>query len=350
MQKSLFRSRGKKIRSTHAYAHACALAVLGLLGSGCLTPGQDAIKRAASNPQSATVAPAIPEGAKAVKIIFRQASPTGSFNAPITGGTVNAVGSGLPAVRVFNANGTLLSDDSNATTWPKWLGRVEIGISGNNNLAATNPDCVRFASTLDEIAVCDFDQNAGTAGKLCGASAGLLRVSEVNCVAPGSSITNGIGGPSDGVYIRAEFNRNAKYLGEQENILAVLEYSSSVLHPAPSDPTKCFTNGVFDPTNPLCSDMSWQIFMKHTAAEIVQPFLLLVPPAFHSVDTANNRAGAGVGTKQFIIPLASDAGLQVMQISRIRAMASTAELTTVCSDNSAFCMGMVFHSLTFFRI
>ena len=104
--------------------------------------------------------------------------------------------------------------------------------------------------------------------------------------------------------------------------------------------------------------MSWQIFMKHSASEVEQPFLLLTPPALGTVDATNNRGGANPGTKQFIMPFATDGNLNTLQISRIRALANdgaTGSYYTTCNgasnpSNSALCMGMVLYSITFYRI
>src|SRR6185369_13037123 len=103
----------------------------------------------------------------------------------------------------------------------------------------------------------------------CGASSGFYRVSEYDCA--NESTSTGSGSTSDPVYIRATFSRDTTYLGAYENILAVVEYSSAYLDPAPANPSACVSGGVFDPTNTNCSDFSWQAFLKHGISEIVQP-------------------------------------------------------------------------------
>ena len=53
--------------------------------------------------RSATSSSAIPTGPRAVKIIFKQSYPNGSFDAPSAAGTLPKPGFGHPATRVFNA-------------------------------------------------------------------------------------------------------------------------------------------------------------------------------------------------------------------------------------------------------
>lgn len=331
------------------------LAALLAFGTACLSPdgtlrttGNDA----GSNSSTLTAA----SGVRAARIIFKQANPSGSFSAPSAAGTVNTPGSGLQATRIFNADGSLLADSGPSDdSWPNWISSVEIGISGSNNTAATNADCARFAATNEENSLCDPNGD-GTYDVKCGANASLFRVSEYDCVSSGSTIQDGNGGPSDGVYIRVVFDRNTSYLAAHENVMITLEYSAAFLNPAPSAPTSCFTNGIFDPTSTTCADFGWQIFLKHGTSEVVQPFFTLVPPSFASLDSANNRLGAGVSSKQLVIPLASDSTLDTVQISRIKGMSSGASGYTKCKDpassaaNSALCVGTVFYSMTLFRI
>jgi hypothetical protein len=112
--------------------------------------------------------------------------------------------------------------------------------------------------------------------------------------------------------------------------------------------------------------MSWEIYIKHTTSEVVQPFMLLVPPALAHVNTntTTGASGTGVMSKQIVIPLAGDSNLTTLQISRIKAIPTPANPTTdngvyntTCnpnlgsgSNNSAMCLGMVFYSITFYRI
>lgn len=349
-----------------AFVSATSIAAA-FLFSGCLTsnPGVSASSQTSSSSSTsdsssqAVITPA--DGAKAAKIIFRQANPSGSFSAPSSGGTTAEPGSGHAATRVFNADGSLLADDGpDDENWPKWLKNVEIGISGANNASATNSNCARFsAASEDTDTLCAFGTDE-EADDTCGADEGLFRVSEIDCVSSSSTIRTGDGGPSDGVYIRAEISRDSTYLDPTENMLVVLEYAASSLNGSPSNPTSCFSDGAFDPTNTNCSDLSWQIFMKHSADEVVQPYLLFVPPVMASVDMSANsgagRGGSGVATKQFYLPLAGDTDLSFVQISRIKAIgpstlnSNSKKFSEVCATNSALCVGMVFYSMTFFRI
>lgn len=287
----------------------------------------------------------VASGTKAVRVLFRQSSTTGSFDSPGSTGTTNAVGSGLAAKRLFNPDNSLLVEgDATTSTWPKWLTNVEIGISGTANTAATDADCARFATSTDASAVCDYNAD-GTFDVPCGAPEGLFRVSEKNCTAA----TTGTGGPTDGVYIRATFNRDTQYLGNAENILVVVEYAASGVNRTPSVPTSCFSGGVFTPTSSDCADQSWQAYLKSSASELAQPFLLFIPPIQGFVDSANNRSGSGVSTRQFILPLSGNTNLKVFQLSRIQSLPA-ASFPAICSDNSPLCVGVIFYSITFYRM
>jgi hypothetical protein len=179
--------------------------------------------------------------------------------------------------------------------------------------------------------------------------------------------SSGNGGPNDGVYIRATFNRNTAYLGSYENILATLEYTASAVNPAPASPTSCFAKGLFSPES--CSDFVWRAYLKHTASEYVQPYLLLIPPTYASVVGSNQAVtqsgGTMISSKQFVIPLAADPNLTVMQISRISSNfqgssstcgTSAYNLWYYCTANGAvtggtpLCAGVVLYSLTLIRI
>ncbi|OFZ73916.1 MAG: hypothetical protein A3K03_04780 [Bdellovibrionales bacterium RIFOXYD1_FULL_44_7] len=325
-------------KSVSYFLGACGFfSVLGL--SSCLTTS---IEKPSTATPSPTPSPtySVPSGAKAAKIIFKNTSG-GSFNSPAAGGTAPAPASGLQAVRVFDADGT------QHTTWPEWLTSVEIGITGT---AANSSDanCARFADATDPTTTCDFDDDAATPEVSCGAAQYLFRVSDYDC-AQTASATEGTGGPSDTVYIRASFNRDTSKLGESENILAVLEYASSALNSAPANPTTCFSGGEFNPTTPGCADSVWYAFLKHNAYEISNRFLMITPPAFAYVSATDNRGGGGVSTKQIVLPLARDSTLSVFQMSRIKGLAS-GNFGSKCGTNSALCVGTVFYSLTFYRI
>jgi hypothetical protein len=311
---------------------------------------------------AAPAAAAPPAGPRAAKIIFRKHFPGGSFDAPPVNGTVNAPGLGHKAARVFNTDGSLLASSTSSPNWPKWLTSFEIGVSGLANSGALNPDCARFADAGEQTSAdCDFDAD-GSYDVDCGAQENYYRVSEWDCTKPGSPALDGKGGPDDGVYLRATFNRDPAYLAYTENLSVVLEYSASALNEVSADPTKCFVNGVFTPSQPGCSDMVWQSYLKHDAYQLASPFLMLVPPAVGYRSASANRGGSGHATRQFYLPLAGDRNITVFQLSRIKALpnsGSTTELfyrvcnetgNTTSAANSAHCVGMVFHSLTFIRM
>lgn len=286
------------------------------------------------------------EGARAVKIVFKQSNPAGSFDAAPANGTYPAPGSGHAATRVFNADGSLLAVSPAASSWPKWLKRVEIGVSGSANTLATDQDCARFATATDETAECDVGSPAAF---LCGAKAGLFRVSEYDCISS-SSTSNGNGGPDDPVYIRATFDRS--YLYSYENLMLVLEYSAAIVTPPATGPATCFSGGNLSLTQG-CSDLSWNIYLKQNPYQIANPFLMLIPPAFSSL--TSSRLGAGVSTKQVYLPISGDSSLNVLQISRISSVNFENLDPTVCNSdggdaNSPLCMGVIFYSMALFRI
>lgn len=315
----------------------------------------------------------IPGGAMAAKFIFKNSYPDGSFKAYSGTGTTATPGSGHQATSVFNPDGSLLSSSNTKdnAAWPKWVKSLEIGISGATNTAAANANCARFAGATESTQKCCFrftNSCDATEQFNCGTQSGLFRVSEKDCMS--STINDGTGGPNDGVYIRIVLDRSTTYLGASENIMAVVEYAAASLRPAPQDPTKCFVNGKFTPTNVGCSDFSWQLFLKHSTTEVVQPFMTMIPPTPFALKTnASNVSGAalianstvnagGVASKQFVLPISRDSGLNTIQFSRITAMPTTTVIdkdgytfANYCSvSNSPLCVGLVIYSITLYRM
>ncbi len=320
---------------------------------GCLTSAPllakvtgTSSKTSTETSSSSTSSLAALEGARAAKIVFRQSNPSGSFDAAPANGTYPAPGSGHAATRVFNADGSLLALSPASSSWPKWLTRVEIGISGSANPRATESDCARFATATDETAQCDVGTPSAF---LCGAASGLYRVSEYDCISPATT-SDGNGGPEDPVYIRATFDRSK--LHSYENLMLVLEYSAAVVTPPTTGPNACFSGGNLSLTQG-CGDLNWNIYLKQNPYQISNPFLMLIPPAFSSMNAL--RLGAGVATKQVYVPLSGDASLNVLQISRISTVNFENLDPDVCNSdagdaNSPLCMGVIFYSLTLLRI
>lgn len=264
-------------------------------------------------------------------------------------------------MRIFNADGSLLASGGyTSSNWPRWINSVEVGISGASNTQATNPHCARFATAGEDTAArCDWS-GVNTVDEACGAAPGVFRVSEADCLAS-ATIADGKGGNDDGVFIRVSLSRDTRYLGSAENLLVSIDYSASTVNPAPSNPTQCFVNGVFTPSNPGCADQVWNVYLKHSAAELVQPFLMLIPPVYARVNQAQSTSGTGIQTRQFFVPLASDSTLSTIQISRIHAQAFTSVMTDICNPsgapsttsagiNTAHCVGVVIYSMTIYRI
>lgn len=329
--------------------------------SGCLSSNFNTPSVKSSTTTSILTTPSpLPQGARAAKIIFKRVIDGGSFAEPPATGTVNAESGGVQATQVFNADDSVLATSTSSSSWPSWLSSVELGISGSSNQQAGNPDCARFSSsaiTSDGGAQCKFKYPSADLTS-CGAGAGYYRVSDYDCNDHSTSTARGIGSglETDGVYIRAILNRDSSAIGPYENILTVLEYSASAMNAAPSNPSSCFNGG--SALIESCSDLTWRIFTKHSVSETLQSFLLLVPPAFASINTSTGIGGSGVSTKQFIIPLAGDSHLKVLQISRTglsTILSSDPNFANICAPNgspanSALCVGMVFYSITFYRI
>ncbi len=293
----------------------------------------------------------------AAKIIFQQ-STGGSFDSlqsqGTTQGTVPNPGSGHPAKRIFNPDNTLQGSMDNSgkqTNWPSWLSSFEIGISGPQNTSATQPNCATFAGNT-EATTSNCQIGSPPVQTQCGAPLGQFRVSEVDCSIPNSATAAGTGGPTDGIYLRAILNRNN--MGSTENLLLVLEYAASSLNPAPANPMACWSNGNFLPEN--CSDFVWRAYIKHGTSEVVMPYLLLIPPTLGSVLSPGYASGTQVSAKQFLLPLAPDPNLNVIQISRTQShFTNLPLLQSTCASsgmpgNTPLCAGVVFHSLTLYRI
>ncbi len=333
--------------------------VLATLCTGCLE-NASAPKKSTVQTTADTLSPA--SGPMAAKIIFKTGT-NGSFDVPINGGTVPELGSGHKAVRIFAPNGTttLATGDSSSASWGiPWLSFVEIGVSGSSNhnssnsVKALSSDCAKFASTTESSAsLCDYNKD-GTADVPCGAPADYFRTSEFDCTPATTSA--GAGGNDDPIYIRVKFDRTTSKLASHENVMAVLEYSASGIHPAPTSPTTCFSAGVFTPEQPGCSDMSWKVFLRNSdaVASAIKPFLMLVPPVFAYVDPANNRiTSTAISTKQFLLPLSTDVSLDTFQISRTGATTTfihNGNPNVICSNNSPLCVGMIFYSLSLYRL
>jgi len=317
---------------------------------------------------------------RAARILFRQNSATGSFDAPSASGSTATPGGGLQAQRLFNPDGTLLvSGGSTSTAWPTWITRAEVGISGSSNSGATDSACVRFSNAAESTATCALGADSAQT-TLCGAPSGLLRVSETDCLRAPPTVGNG--GPNDGIYIRVSLDPTKILSGE--NVLAVLEYAAYSFLPGSSSPQNCFVAGAFTPTAPGCADMVWNVYLKRNSFEIPQPFLMLVPPAqgtlapdsAYTAAVQTGLAGRGIATKSFILPLAQTQ-YRELQISRVSALAnSTTDLDTqrselgpagtgatdlartlnnICNGSAAtaaspLCFGMVLYSLTLYRI
>lgn len=343
-----------RTQSWRLQATACLVAASALL-PGCLTPGATTATNATTTGRVSGTTLTYPTGARAVKIVFADGSAghatTGSFDSPTAGG------GSLDAVRLYTTNDALLANGRTSSSWPKWLSGVTVGISGASNTAATHADCARFgAAGEDTASKCDFNGD-GVHEANCGGPANYYRVSEYDCAAGG--ITTGVGNSSDGVFIRVTFNRDSANLATHENIMVLMDYTASSLNGPPADPTNCLTAGVFDPTNPNCADHTWQMFLLTKGTDTYSPFVTVAPPSFGWVNTTTGTGGGIRMTRQFILPLSGSTATTIMQLSRMKGLAVGATNYSRCIDttntptgsaNSPLCNGMIFYSMTLFRL
>lgn len=365
----------RSITRIFQFAPLALLAPLAAISTGCLEPGTGGF-----NPSklSTTSTSTIPSGVMAVQVIFN--TSTGSFAPAPSGGTAAGDGSGLAAVKLFKTDGTtVLANGTTDANWPAWLSSVELGVTGSNSkytvafggggTFSSNTNCARFTTTAEASATnCNF--GSGAAG--CDAPAGGFRVSEVDCDygfdPAGQGSESGNGSAGDNVYVRAKFNRSS--LGSQENVLVVVNYAASSFHAPSANPSTCFTNGNFAPEN--CSDFTWKVFLRSSPTEVpTNPFMIFLPPTTSYVANNSKASGATMATKQFIIPLASNPTVNTLQLSRVTKVPvdpapynlplqdSDATFTSACDvggthtstgGNSPLCAGVVFYSMTFYRI
>lgn len=308
---------------------------------------------------------------RSAKVIFRAGFGTGgSFDQPSATGTTNTVGSGFVPKRIFYPDNTLLaSAGPGGLGWPVWLKSFEMGISGSSNTSSPYLYCARFADQNESSDKnCRLTGSSSTSGASnCGVPVGQFRVSEVDCsIGDGASSStrtqDGNGGPTDGVYIRAQFDRTTTSLGSSENILVNIEYSVSALNPPSINPSLCFNSQTGALSAEQCTDFVWRAYLKNSPQDVTQPFLLFVPPTYSSIignaNTSNSPAsGVGILTKQFVLPLASNPNLTTFQLSRVTSrFPSLSDLKNYCTysgstpGNSPFCSGLIIYSMTFFRI
>lgn len=333
--------------------------VLALLSTGCLSkiPSSTDTPTTAST-TSATVT--IPDTAKAVRIYFSNLGTLASFSPVLpAGGTVPGLNQGFAASTFFNANNQPIS-------LPTWIKKIEVGISGASATDGSGNQSLdsKCASFNGSTHTCNF----GNGNESCGAPANTFNVSEVHCQNSASLTTSAApGSTKDPVYIRIIFDRATDKLASTENVMVTLNYVASALHSAPTNPSNCTDSSTFFTTTSLtsqCSDHVWNSFLlKSSSTTSSSPFLLLVPPSTSlpvGTDLALNRKrGTQIQTKQFILPLAQDSTVDVFQISRgdLRSTPFTMNPngtgTPVCqaSDpSSPGCIGVVFYSMTLYRI
>ncbi len=318
-------------------------------------------------------------GPSAVSFVMTNtaASNTGSFKTAPTNGTALSHGSGHAATTVFATDKSTVyasgdDDDSlstyyyTQTSWPKWIKRFEIGISGANNTGATKDECMRFTQASESAGTnCSFYDldTASVIDTNCSAPTGYLRVSEVDCVDPAETINDGTGTSlNDGVFLRTEFNRD--YISASENIMVAIEYAAFQAKAPAANPNGCLTSGFLSATQSGCSTFSWLAYLKSNIdSAAANPLLMLVPPATFNL---GGDVRTGLQTQQFFLPMASDSSLKYLHISRKTGVPDTADIydntnvnvnfRTACQDsalnsgNSPGCNGMIFYSVSFYKM
>lgn len=335
--------------------------------AGCFSGEGSDLRTTTSSQSGLTVA----SGTKAVKIVFSLA-PTGSFETDTTklgSGTAPAVGSGLQVTRLYDptTGSAIATSGPSGSDWPTWITRIELGISGTTNTSAQSGGCAKFADASESANTCDFDGD-GTYSDLCGTPSGYFRVSDWDCQQ--STIANGAGTASDGVYVRVQFNRATQYLGSAENVLVLLEYATHSPRRSATAPTDCVTAGTFDPSASGCADLLWQAYLKRLITDTTAPFMMVVPPTIGRIVLPPGGTTPvmtkGLSTKQILLPLSSDSSLSIFQLSRTTAMpltttvpigAGAATVDTMCNPNgagagsgSAGCFGVTLYSMTLIRM
>lgn len=243
----------------------------------------------------------MPSGPSSVKIFFNNQAQRGSFYQSSLQGSI------LPANTVFQTDLTPFQN------FPNWLRSVTLQTNGQN---AT---CFGF-STANESSLLPQGQ---------------LRSSETSC-------TSSLFG------IQVTFDRSQ--LGSSENILAILEYFSAASQASPQNPQNCFSQGQFIPEN--CSEFTWKTYLSNASNSLSQFFSIVVPPFQLSQAFSPSQdpliSGATLQSQQLILPLASDPSLTVFHLLHQKGI-----LTPQCQSStnpSFFCSGIVFYSLTFYRI
>ncbi len=339
----------RALRST-ALLTGLVLAVGGCLGSESLKK-----KSAdASLTSGATSAQVLNYGAgtRSAKIVFRitdanSSQNYGSFDsAQATNPTPNEFGEGVPVARYYGIDDTLIGP-----TVP-FIRSAEVRISGPGNTAAQRPGCARF--TPFDATGYQCGPTAPATPSTCSGPAGYYAVNEAECSATSTTTARGSGAPTDGVGVFIELDRSA--MGSFENLKITLQYNAAAPVTAGSglDPALCFAgpNQNVDPTNPNCSPLSWQAYLRSSLdpSESPHAFLNLFPPVSQVVE--NDRIRSAVQTRDIIVPLAAYPEAKYLFLTRTDANAGLAAQCMVLNQTvplpygnlSALCHGVVLMS------
>ncbi len=306
---------------------------------------------------------AVPGGAKAVRINFRNAGGSASFPAYSgSGTTMTGDTSGHKATAFFDATG------STSISKPAWLTDVYVSIGGSPGSAAGS--CGGFtpvatSSTCNLVPSPYAVPPATGASFSCDGPDSVYRISERGCLGSALNAPATPGSKDDSVAIKLIINRDTSVLGEGENLMVVVEYQASGLMGSPANPAACVDSGTGAPlyTDKDCVDQAYGLFIRQldtvSPADIPARLQLLVPPQQGVVSATN--AGGTVQTRQVIVPLSSiDSAKSVIQLSRIFGLGKnssgvpfgpTRDFSTRCAaTDSPLCLGLIIHSITLYRI
>jgi hypothetical protein len=313
----------------------CSAILLSVWIGGCETV-TDSAQTTQANVDSAAQNRFAP-GLKAVKIIT-SINPGGSFATPTATPVLTPIPSPWPG---SNDSGTIqyrpgvsasVLYDLDGTTQilkPAWLRDFQMGITSTSPTTS----CAAFG----------------------GSGQGHYRVSEVDC----GGGANGIGDPgSDPVFFRAILDRDFTKFGSAENLLVQVEYQANGLRPNTDLAGNSFTN----PEDGL--DQLWKIFTLSSLAlgTSGKPLSVFVPPNYafcspNGTGTGNcsgNLNGAPITVRQFLVPLAADPSISVVQFSRIKGRINASGtgnyVSSFCgTSDSANCLGLIIRSVTLMR-
>ncbi len=296
-------------------------------------------------------AQSVPGGARSVKILFN----SDYFSSvPANGSSMTSDLSGVSANTFFTTEAT-----PQTLTKPSWLTAVRVSVGGSQNTSARKGACGGFSPTSGSTS-CSFPSVNGPSVNTfsCRGPQKLYRVSEYDCadISGGGvdSAVPGTGAMTDGVSIKIILNRDPSQLGSSENLMLVLEYQASGLAAATQAGSCVDTQGNPLLNHPDCVDQAYQLFARPFGINTgILRLLTVVPPAGGRVNAAEQSFGGPIQTRQMIVPLSTlSPSVNVLQLTRTFGLqdGSRRGFSATCHQDSPLCLGMIFHSLSIFRM